>query len=87
LGNVIGNAVSKVGGGLIGFMYGFAKKAVENKSKEEQLKQLNKVFYSEKERENILGAIKGMKGFERKLEQQDFLRTSSVLKGHIRELK
>ncbi|WP_367604228.1 DUF759 family protein (plasmid) [Borreliella burgdorferi] len=87
LGNVIGNAVSKVGGGLIGFMYGFAKKAVENKSKEEQLKQLNKVFYSEKERENILGAIKGMKGFERKLEQQDFLRTASVLKGHIRELK
>ncbi|WP_418906209.1 DUF759 family protein (plasmid) [Borreliella burgdorferi] len=87
LGNVIGNAMSKVGGGLIGFMYGFAKKAVENKSKEEQLKQLNKVFYSGKERENILGAIKGMKGFERKLEQQDFLRTASVLKGHIRELK
>ncbi|OJH14327.1 hypothetical protein ER70_09460, partial (plasmid) [Borreliella bissettiae] len=54
LGNVIGNAVSKVGGGLIGFMYGFAKKAVENKSKEEQLKQLNNVFYSDKERKNIL---------------------------------
>ncbi|AEL19094.1 conserved hypothetical protein (plasmid) [Borreliella bissettiae DN127] len=87
LGNVIGNAVSKVGGGLIGFMYGFAKKAVENKSKEEQLKQLNNVFYSDKERKNILGAIKGMKGFERKLEQEDFLRIASVLKGHIRELK
>ncbi|OJH14170.1 hypothetical protein ER70_10315 (plasmid) [Borreliella bissettiae] len=85
--NVIGNAMSKVGGGLIGFLYGFMKKSVENKSKEEQLKQLNKVFYSDKERNKIWNAIKGMKGFERDLEKEDLLRTASVLKGHIRELK
>ncbi|MCD2401729.1 DUF759 family protein [Borreliella bissettiae] len=87
LGNVIGNAMSKVGGGLIGFLYGFMKKAVEDKSKKEELQQLNNVFYSDKERDKILGALKGMKGFERDLEKQDFLRIASVLKGHIRELK
>ncbi|WP_418455473.1 DUF759 family protein (plasmid) [Borreliella californiensis] len=87
LGNVIGNAMSKVGGGLIGFLYGFMKKAVENESKQKQLQQLNNVFYSDKERNEILGALKGMKGFERNLEKEDLLRTASVLKGDIRELK
>ncbi|MGF7102270.1 Pyruvate/2-oxoacid:ferredoxin oxidoreductase gamma subunit/tetrahydromethanopterin S-methyltransferase subunit G [Borreliella kurtenbachii] len=87
LGNVIGNAVSKVGGGIIGFLYGFMKKSVENESKQKKLQQLNNVFYSDKERENIWNAIKGMKGFERDLEKEDLLRTASVLKGHIRELK
>ncbi|APS99080.1 hypothetical protein Bmayo_05330 (plasmid) [Borreliella mayonii] len=87
LGNIIDNAMSKVGGGLIGFLYGFMKKSVENKSKQNQLEQLNSVFYSEKERNKIRGALKGMKGFERDLEKEDLLRTASVLKGDIRELK
>ncbi|MCD2322206.1 hypothetical protein CV685_06485 [Borreliella burgdorferi] len=87
LGNVIGNAMSKVGGGLIGFLYGFMKKSVENESKQKKLQQLNNVFYSDKERNKIWNAIKGMKGFERDLEKEDLLRTASVLKGHIRELK
>ncbi len=87
LGNVIGNAMSKVGGGLIGFLYGFMKKSVENESKQKKLQQLNNVFYSDKERNKIWNAIKEMKGFERHLEKEDLLRTASVLKGHIRELK
>ncbi|ACN55362.1 DUF759 family protein [Borreliella burgdorferi] len=87
LGNIIGNAMSKVGGGLIGFLYGFMKKSVENESKQKKLQQLNNVFYSDKERNKIWNAIKEMKGFERNLEKEDLLRTASVLKGHIRELK
>ncbi len=87
LGNVIGNAMSKVGGGLIGFLYGFMKKSVEDNSKKEKLQQLNNVVYGTKERDNILKEIGKMKGFKRNLEKEDFLRTASVLKGHIRELK
>ncbi|MBB6043601.1 DUF759 family protein (plasmid) [Borreliella yangtzensis] len=86
LGNVIGNAMSKIGGGLIGFLYGFAKKSVEDKAKQDDLKQLNNVIYTEKERTKIWNELEKMKGFERNLEKEDLLRTASVLRGHLREL-
>ncbi|WP_418909445.1 DUF759 family protein (plasmid) [Borreliella sinica] len=86
LGTVIGNAMSKIGGGLVGFLYGFMKKSVEDKAKQENLKQLNSVVFTKTERTKIWGALKGMKGFERDLEKEDLLRTASVLRGDLREL-
>ncbi|WP_418885700.1 DUF759 family protein [Borreliella tanukii] len=86
LGTVIGNAMSKVGGGLVGFLYGFMKKAIEDKAKQDKLKQLNSVVFKENERTKIWGALEGMKGFERDLEKEDLLRTASVLRGDLREL-
>ncbi|WP_420025747.1 DUF759 family protein (plasmid) [Borreliella yangtzensis] len=86
LGTVIGNAMSKIGGGLIGFLYGFAKKSVEDKAKQDDLQQLNNVIYTKKERTKIWNELEKMKGFERNLEKEDLLRTASVLRGDLREL-
>ncbi|MCS2182374.1 DUF759 family protein, partial [Borreliella burgdorferi] len=48
LGNIISNAMSKVGGGLLGF----AKKAVEEDTKTKRTQLLNKAFYGDpKEKE------------------------------------
>ncbi|EEF84095.1 conserved hypothetical protein (plasmid) [Borreliella spielmanii A14S] len=67
-------------------MYGFMKKSIEDKAKQDKLKQLNSVVFKENERTKIWGALKGMKGFERDLEKEDLLRTASVLRGDLREL-
>ncbi|AEL70184.1 conserved hypothetical protein (plasmid) [Borreliella afzelii PKo] len=88
LGNVIGNAMSKVGGGLLGF----AKKAVEEKSKTNRTKLLNSAFFEKDERNAIVGIkgkggiLSGMKGFERDLEKEEFLNQASVFKGTLRDL-
>ncbi|MDO7279630.1 DUF759 family protein, partial [Borreliella burgdorferi] len=83
LGNIISNAMSKVGGGLLGF----AKKAVEEDTKTKRTQLLNKAFYGDpKEKEGLLKIIGGMKGFERDLEKEEFLNQASVFKGTLRDL-
>ncbi|PRR22228.1 DUF759 family protein, partial [Borreliella burgdorferi] len=83
LGNIISNAMSKVGGGLLGF----AKKAVEEDTKTKRTQLLNKAFYDDpKEKEGLLKIIGGMKGFERDLEKEEFLNQASVFKGTLRDL-
>ncbi|WP_215540952.1 DUF759 family protein [Borreliella bavariensis] len=82
LGNIIGNAMSKAAGGLLGF----AKKAVEEKSKTNRTKLLNSAFFEKDERNTIMGTLKGMKGFERDLEKEEFLNQASVFKGTLRDL-
>ncbi len=82
LGNIIGNAMSKAAGGLLGF----AKKAVEEKSKTNRAKLLNSAFFEKDERNTIMGTLKGMKGFERDLEKEEFLNQASVFKGTLRDL-
>ncbi|MCD2401737.1 DUF759 family protein, partial [Borreliella bissettiae] len=94
LGNVIGNAVSKVGGGVFGFVTGFIKKSVEAISKKEKAQKLNTAFYTTRQRkilmgdekENIKGIFHGKKGFERKLEQEEFLRHFTLVKGTLTEM-
>lgn len=80
--NIIGNAMSKAAGGLLGF----AKKAVEEKSKTNRTKLLNSAFFEKDERNTIMGTLKGMKGFERDLEKEEFLNQASVFKGTLRDL-
>ncbi|MGF7102257.1 DUF759 family protein [Borreliella kurtenbachii] len=90
LGNVIGNAMSKVGGGLLGF----AKKAVEEDTKTKRTQLLNSAFFTDNERDMIVGnkdkktkgILDGMKGFERDLEKEEFLNQASVFKGTLRDL-
>uniref|UniRef100_UPI003AF780F0 DUF759 family protein n=2 Tax=Borreliella afzelii TaxID=29518 RepID=UPI003AF780F0 len=82
LGNIIGNAMSKAAGGLLGF----AKKAVEEKSKTNRTELLNSAFFEKDERNTIMGTLKGMKGFERDLEKEEFLNQASVFKGTLRDL-
>lgn len=82
LGNIIGNAMSKAAGGLLGF----AKKAVEEKSKTNRAKLLNSAFFEKDERNTIMGTLKGMKGFERDLEKEEFLNQASVFRGTLRDL-
>ncbi|WP_210380399.1 DUF759 family protein, partial [Borreliella garinii] len=81
-GNIIGNAMSKAAGGFLGF----AKKAVEEKSKTNRAKLLNSAFFEKDERNTIMGTLKGMKGFERDLEKEEFLNQASVFKGTLRDL-
>ncbi|MGF7102265.1 DUF759 family protein [Borreliella kurtenbachii] len=58
------------------------------KSKQKELQFLNSTVYNKEERNKIWGALKGMKGFERDLEKEDFLRTAiMLLKGPLRKLK
>ncbi|WP_420025029.1 DUF759 family protein [Borreliella valaisiana] len=89
LGTVIGNAMSKIGGGILGF----AKKAVEETSKTNKKKLLNSAFYSKEERDKLIagsgkekGIFHGLKGFERDLEKEEFLNQASVFKGTLRDL-
>ncbi|MCD2385116.1 DUF759 family protein, partial [Borreliella burgdorferi] len=83
LGNIISNAMSKVGGGLLGF----AKKAVEEDTKTKKTQLLNKAFYGDpKEKESLLKVLGTMKGFERNLEKEEFLNQASVFKGTLRDL-
>ncbi len=90
LGNIISNAMSKVGGGLLGF----AKKAVEEDTKTKRTKLLNSAFFTDNERNMIMGnkdkntkgILDGMKGFERDLEKEEFLNQASVFKGTLRDL-
>ncbi|WP_418885417.1 DUF759 family protein [Borreliella carolinensis] len=83
LGNVIGNAMSKVGGGLLGF----AKKAVEENTKTKRTELLNSAFYGNpEEKKGLVKILKGMKGFERDLEKEEFLNQASVFKGTLRDL-
>ncbi|MCD2375615.1 DUF759 family protein [Borreliella burgdorferi] len=90
LGNIISNAMSKVGGGLLGF----AKKAVEEDTKTKRTQLLNKAFFKDYERDMIVGnkdkktkgILDGMKGFERDLEKEEFLNQASVFKGTLRDL-
>ncbi|ACL35238.1 conserved hypothetical protein (plasmid) [Borreliella garinii Far04] len=86
--NVISNAMSKVGGGLLGF----AKKSVEEISKTNRTKLLNSAFFTKEERDKIMGTkekrriLSGMRGFERDLEKEEFLHQASVFKGTLRDL-
>ncbi|PRR30803.1 DUF759 family protein, partial [Borreliella burgdorferi] len=88
--NIISNAMSKVGGGLLGF----AKKAVEEDTKTKRTKLLNSAFFTDNERNMIMGnkdkntkgILDGMKGFERDLEKEEFLNQASVFKGTLRDL-
>ncbi|ACN93242.1 conserved hypothetical protein (plasmid) [Borreliella finlandensis] len=89
LGNIISNAISKIGGGILGF----AKKAVEETSKTNKKKLLNSAFYTGKERDMLIkgtekekGIFSGLKGFERNLEKEEFLNQASVFKGTLRDL-
>ncbi|ACN56272.1 DUF759 family protein [Borreliella burgdorferi] len=83
LGNIISNAMSKVGGGLLGF----AKKAVEEDTKTKRTQLLNKAFYGDpEEKKSLLGILGRMKGFERNLEKEEFLNQASVFKGTLRDL-
>ncbi|WP_418909603.1 DUF759 family protein (plasmid) [Borreliella lanei] len=90
LGNIVGNAMSKVGGGLLGF----AKKAVEEDPKTKRTQLLNKAFFTDNERDmimgnkdkNIKGILGGMKGFERDLEKEELLHQASAFKGTLRDL-
>ncbi|MCD2374532.1 DUF759 family protein, partial [Borreliella burgdorferi] len=83
LGNIISNAMSKVGGGLLGF----AKKSVEEDTKTKKTQLLNKAFYGDpKEKESLLKVLGTMKGFERNLEKEEFLNQASVFKGTLRDL-
>ncbi|MCD2349931.1 DUF759 family protein, partial [Borreliella americana] len=84
LGNIISNAMSKIGGGLLGF----AKKAVEEDTKTKRTQLLNKAFYDDpKEKKSLLKVLDGMKGFERDLEKEEFLHQASVFKGILRDLE
>ncbi|WP_187981699.1 MULTISPECIES: DUF759 family protein [Borreliella] len=80
--NIISNAMSKAAGGILGF----AKKAVEEKSKTNRMKLLNSAFFEKDERNTIMETLKGMKGFERDLEKEEFLNQASVFKGTLRDL-
>ncbi len=88
LGNVISNAMSKVGGGLLGF----AKKSVEETSKTNRTKLINSAFFTKEKRDKLMGAkgergiISGMSRFERDLEKEEFLHQTSVFKGALRDL-
>ncbi|WP_418909554.1 DUF759 family protein (plasmid) [Borreliella sinica] len=82
LGNIISNAMGKAAGGILGF----AKKSVEEKSKTNRTKLLNSAFFEEDERNTIMGTLKGMKGFERDLEKEEFLNQASIFKGTLRDL-
>ncbi|MCR8905526.1 DUF759 family protein, partial [Borreliella burgdorferi] len=90
LGNIISNAMSKVGGGLLGF----AKKSVEEDTKTKRTKLLNSAFFTDNERNMIMGnkdkntkgILDGMKGFERDLEKEEFLHQASAFKGTLRDL-
>ncbi len=88
LGNVISNAISKVGGGLLGF----TKKSVEETSKTNRTKLLNSAFFTKEERDKIMGTkgkrgiLGGMRGFERDLEKEEFLHQEGVFKGTLRDL-
>ncbi len=90
LGNIISNAMSKVGGGLLGF----AKKAVEEDTKTKRTQLLNSAFFTDNERNMIMGnkdkntkgILDGMKGFERDLEKEEFLHQASAFKGTLRDL-
>ncbi|WP_210372709.1 DUF759 family protein, partial [Borreliella garinii] len=88
LGNVISNAISKVGGGLLGF----TKKSVEETSKTNRKKLLNSAFFTKEERDKIMGTkgkrgiLGGMRGFERDLEKEEFLHQEGVFKGTLRDL-
>ncbi|WP_215535893.1 DUF759 family protein [Borreliella bavariensis] len=93
LGNIISNAMGKAAGGILGF----AKKAVEEKSKTNRTKLLNSAFFTPDERVAIMGGkdkegnitkgiFSGMKGFERDLEKEEFLNQASVFKGTLRDL-
>ncbi|WP_199177488.1 DUF759 family protein [Borreliella burgdorferi] len=90
LGNIISNAMSKVGGGLLGF----AKKAVEEDTKTKRTQLLNSAFFTDNERDMIVGnkdkntkgILDGMKGFERDLEKEEFFNQASAFKGILRDL-
>ncbi|MCD2386118.1 DUF759 family protein [Borreliella burgdorferi] len=82
MGNVLSNAIGKVLGGALGF----AKKSIEEASKTNKMKLLNNAVFTKKEQEELFGAIGNIKGFERNLEKEDFLRKASTLKGSLMEL-
>ncbi len=90
LGNIISKAMSKVGGGLLGF----AKKAVEEDTKTKRTQLLNSAFFTDNERDMIVGnkdkntkgILDGMKGFERDLEKEEFLNQARAFKGILRDL-
>ncbi|WP_420025129.1 DUF759 family protein (plasmid) [Borreliella yangtzensis] len=88
LGNIISNAMGKAAGGILGF----AKKAVEETSKTNKKKLLNSAFFTNTERNAIMGIngkggiLSGLKGFERDLEKEEFLNQASVFKGTLRDL-
>ncbi|WP_425337283.1 DUF759 family protein [Borreliella tanukii] len=88
LGNIISNAMGKAAGGILGF----AKKAAEEASKTNKTKLLNSAFFTDKERNAIMGVngkggiLSGMKGFERDLEKEEFLNQASIFKGTLRDL-
>ncbi|WP_267501059.1 DUF759 family protein, partial [Borreliella garinii] len=50
------------------------------------MKLLNNAVFTKKERNELFGAIGHMKGFERSLEKEDFLRKASTLKSSLVEL-
>ncbi|XOU12956.1 DUF759 family protein (plasmid) [Borreliella americana] len=82
IGNVLSNAIGKVLGGALGF----AKKSIEEASKTNKMKLLNNAVFTKKEQEKLFGAIGNIKGFERNLEKEDFLRKASTLKASLMEL-
>ncbi|WP_187983573.1 DUF759 family protein [Borreliella bavariensis] len=98
LGTVIGNAVSKVGGGLFGFAFGWIKKSVEAVSQQKKVQHLNSAFYRPEQRalfmggknakgEDVKGILNTRKGFERSLEKEEFLKHFSLIKGTLTSMK
>ncbi|WP_418454100.1 DUF759 family protein [Borreliella lusitaniae] len=86
IGSAIGNVLSNAIGKILGGAFGFAKKSVEEASQKNKMKLLNNAVFTKKERGELIGVIGRMKGFERDLEKEDFLRKASTLKGSLMEL-
>ncbi|WP_215536399.1 DUF759 family protein [Borreliella bavariensis] len=82
IGNVLSNVIGKISSGALGF----AKNSVEEATKTNKMKLLNNAVFTKKERNELFGVIGHMKGFERSLEKEDFLRKASTLKGSLMEL-
>ncbi len=97
LGNVINNAMSKVGSGFFGFITGWIKKSVEEVSKTRKAQHLNSAFYTPEQRalfmgeknakgEDVKGILNTRKGFERDIEKEEYLRQFSRIKGTLTEM-
>ncbi|UPA18850.1 DUF759 family protein [Borrelia puertoricensis] len=78
-GTALGNAVSSGASGI----FSYAKKSLEDNAKLSKTHSITSKVFTEGEKKSLSGMLKGISGFERDLEREDFLNLAGIIRKEL----
>ncbi|WP_040126286.1 DUF759 family protein [Borrelia nietonii] len=82
----IGSAIGNMSSNLISRMIGYGIDALKEKAVKDKMSIISSKIFEGKEKQNLIGKLKGIKSFESEIEKEEFLNKAGVIKSTLKNM-